>query len=157
MYGLTESSPGHDPDPIRRADPGEEVLHRRKGHAGHRGRGHQSGDREFCEDGEHGELCCRGYNVMKGYYKMPEETAKAIDKDGWLHSGDIGMSGQGRILRRHRPPQGHDHPGRGEHLPQGGGGLRPPHARGPGRPGGRRARARSTASSRRRSSSCSRE
>ncbi|MDD1772546.1 MAG: AMP-binding protein [Methanomassiliicoccales archaeon] len=39
---------------------------------------------------EHGELCCRGYNVMKGYYKMPEETAKAIDKDGWLHSGDIG-------------------------------------------------------------------
>ena len=40
--------------------------------------------------GEHGELCCRGYNVMKGYYKMPEETAKAIDKDGWLHSGDIG-------------------------------------------------------------------
>jgi fatty-acyl-CoA synthase len=41
--------------------------------------------------GEHGELCCRGYNVMKGYYKMPEETARAIDKDGWLHSGDIGM------------------------------------------------------------------
>jgi len=40
--------------------------------------------------GEHGELCCRGYNVMKGYYKMPEETAKTIDKDGWLHSGDIG-------------------------------------------------------------------
>ncbi|MFA6815196.1 MAG: AMP-binding protein [Lentisphaeria bacterium] len=37
-----------------------------------------------------GELCCRGYNVMKGYYKMPKETAKAIDKDGWLHSGDIG-------------------------------------------------------------------
>ncbi|MDR0362809.1 MAG: AMP-binding protein [Planctomycetota bacterium] len=37
-----------------------------------------------------GELCCRGYNVMKGYYKMPEETANAIDKDGWMHSGDLG-------------------------------------------------------------------
>ena len=37
-----------------------------------------------------GELCCRGYNVMKGYYKMPEETAKVIDGDGWLHSGDLG-------------------------------------------------------------------
>ena len=40
------------------------------------------------EDGERGELCCRGYNVMKGYYNMPEQTAVAIDADGWLHSGD---------------------------------------------------------------------
>ncbi|NLF94895.1 MAG: AMP-binding protein [Oligosphaeraceae bacterium] len=37
-----------------------------------------------------GELCCRGYNVMKGYYNMPEETAKAVDAEGWLHSGDLG-------------------------------------------------------------------
>jgi fatty-acyl-CoA synthase len=38
-----------------------------------------------------GEICCRGYNVMKGYYKNPEGTAKAIDMEGWLHSGDLGV------------------------------------------------------------------
>ncbi len=36
-----------------------------------------------------GEFCARGYNIMKGYYKMPEATAAAIDADGWLHTGDI--------------------------------------------------------------------
>ena len=36
-----------------------------------------------------GEFVARGYNVMKGYYKMPEATAAAIDKDGWLHTGDL--------------------------------------------------------------------
>jgi fatty-acyl-CoA synthase len=41
--------------------------------------------------GQPGELCCRGYNVMKGYYKMPEATAKAIDSEGWLHSGDVAV------------------------------------------------------------------
>ncbi|MBQ6539525.1 MAG: AMP-binding protein, partial [Oscillospiraceae bacterium] len=36
-----------------------------------------------------GEFVARGYNIMKGYYKMPRETAAAIDKDGWLHTGDL--------------------------------------------------------------------
>ncbi len=39
--------------------------------------------------GEQGELCSRGYHVMKGYYKMEEATISAIDKDGWLHTGDL--------------------------------------------------------------------
>ncbi len=38
-----------------------------------------------------GELCCRGYINMKGYYKMPAETNACIDAHGWLHSGDIGI------------------------------------------------------------------
>jgi fatty-acyl-CoA synthase len=50
-----------------------------------------------------GELCSRGYNTMKGYYKMPEETAKVIDADGWLHTGDIAVhdgNGYYRITSR---------------------------------------------------------
>jgi len=41
--------------------------------------------------GKQGELCARGYMVMKGYYKMPEETAKVIDADNWLHTGDLAI------------------------------------------------------------------
>ncbi|MDI6900945.1 MAG: AMP-binding protein [Anaerosomatales bacterium] len=45
---------------------------------------------EDCPPDVPGELCCRGYNIMKGYYNMPEATAAAIDAEGWLHSGDLG-------------------------------------------------------------------
>ncbi|SDM82439.1 fatty-acyl-CoA synthase [Fictibacillus solisalsi] len=41
--------------------------------------------------GMQGELCTRGYHVMKGYYKMPEATANAIDSEGWLHTGDLAV------------------------------------------------------------------
>ncbi|MDR1106324.1 MAG: AMP-binding protein [Treponema sp.] len=92
-YGLTESSPVmtqtryDDPIEIKvetvgRALPGVEVTIRDP----------ETG--EECPEGVHGEFCCRGYNSMKGYYKMPEETAKCIDENGWLHSGDIGVKGE---------------------------------------------------------------
>jgi len=48
--------------------------------------------------GAHGELCYRGFVTMLGYYKMPEQTAEAIDADGWLHSGDLAtMNEQGYL------------------------------------------------------------
>ncbi|MDR0443596.1 MAG: AMP-binding protein [Treponema sp.] len=89
-YGLTESSPvmtqtRYDDglivkvETVGRALPGVEVTIRDPV-AG-----------EECADGETGEFCCRGYNTMKGYYKMPEATAQCIDKNGWLHSGDLGV------------------------------------------------------------------
>lgn len=46
---------------------------------------------EECPVGVQGEMCCRGYNVMKGYYKNPEATAEVIDENGFLHSGDLGI------------------------------------------------------------------
>jgi fatty-acyl-CoA synthase len=90
VYGLTESSPGMtatrttDRPEIRATTvgtnfPGVEV---------------KVVDPETgkeCAPEVQGEICCRGYNVMKGYYNNPEATANAIDKDGWLHSGDLAV------------------------------------------------------------------
>ncbi|MDR1411250.1 MAG: AMP-binding protein [Spirochaetaceae bacterium] len=97
-YGLTESSPvmtqtRYDDDletrveTVGRALPGVEVTIR------------DSETGEECPDGVHGEFCCRGYNTMKGYYKMPEETDRCIDKNGWLHSGDLGVRDGGGCFR----------------------------------------------------------
>jgi fatty-acyl-CoA synthase len=87
-YGLTEASPvitqtsTDDPPELRATTvgkvlPGIEV----------RVLDPQSG--KDCPPGVPGELCCRGYNVMRGYYRNPEATAEAVDPDGWLHSGDL--------------------------------------------------------------------
>lgn len=54
---------------------------------------------EFCPPNVQGEIVCRGYNSMKGYYKMPEATAQCIDKNGWLHSGDLGTVNEGGYFR----------------------------------------------------------
>lgn len=90
-YGLTESSPvmaqtRYDEPDIRaktetvgKTMPGVEIIII------------DPNTGKECNPGEPGEVCCRGYLKMKGYYNMPEETAKTIDKEGWLHSGDIGI------------------------------------------------------------------
>ncbi len=53
--------------------------------------------------GEVGEICIRGYVLMKGYYKQPEEDRKAFDGEGWLHSGDLGeLDADGYLIYRGR-------------------------------------------------------
>ena len=49
------------------------------------------GTDEIVETGERGELCTRGYLVMKGYDQEPEATARAVDAEGWLHTGDLAV------------------------------------------------------------------
>lgn len=49
--------------------------------------------------GERGEVCARGYAVMKGYDDEPEATARAIDSEGWLHTGDLGVMGPDGYIR----------------------------------------------------------
>ena len=102
VYGLTESSPGmsqtriDDPDEVRYTTVGRDyefvdvkVL-----------------DPETNKEvpvGTQGEMCCKGFNVMKGYYKNPEATAEVIDENGYLHSGDLGImdeNGNYRITGR---------------------------------------------------------
>ena len=102
VYGLTESSPGmsqtriDDPDEVRYTTVGRDyefvsvkVL-----------------DPETNKEvpvGTQGEMCCKGFNVMKGYYKNPQATAEVIDENGYLHSGDLGImdeNGNYRITGR---------------------------------------------------------
>jgi fatty-acyl-CoA synthase len=90
-YGLTEASPvtlqtRYDETDLKRkcstvgkAMPGMEVVVINP----------ETG--KICPPNQPGEICSRGYNTMKGYYKMAEETSKVIDSEGWLHSGDIGV------------------------------------------------------------------
>jgi len=90
VYGLTETSPGmtatrtHNSPEVRASTVGFElpnvevkIVNPETGNV--------------CGPNEQGEICCRGYNVMKGYYKNEEATQKAIDSDGWMHSGDLAV------------------------------------------------------------------
>ena len=94
---------------------------------------------EELPNGQIGEFCSRGYNIMKGYYKMPDATFKTVDENGWLHSGDLLMRDDRGCFRGHRPSEGHDHPRRRERLPEGNRGLRHHAPQGQRLPGHRRA------------------
>ncbi|MBR3181054.1 MAG: AMP-binding protein [Eggerthellaceae bacterium] len=90
VYGQTESAPGSvmtewtDPLDWRVETVGYEYPHVQCKII-------NPGTGEEMPDGVAGEFCSRGYNIMKGYYKMPDATRKTVDEDGWLHSGDLVM------------------------------------------------------------------
>ena len=50
-------------------------------------------------NGSMGEMYVRGYGVMQGYYKKPEETAQAVDSDGWMHTGDCVIMRDDGVIR----------------------------------------------------------
>ena len=102
VYGLTETSPGMTQT---RVDDSFDVRCTTVGRAYEFTdvKVLDSATGEECPVGVEGEMCCRGYNVMKGYYKNPEATAQVIDSNGYLHSGDLGVkdeNGNYRITGR---------------------------------------------------------
>jgi acyl-CoA synthetase (AMP-forming)/AMP-acid ligase II len=64
---------------------------------GQRGQDRRRSDGTVLPAGEVGEIMVRGDNVMSCYYKDPVETGRTLEPDGWLHTGDLGLPGRGRL------------------------------------------------------------